>query len=213
MIDGKPVLAYAIEAFERSELIDGIIIVARADKFEQIGSLCKSNNYSKVVMIVKGGDTRLDSVMNGVFTVSKKAKLIAIHDGARPCVESALIDRTILAAAKFNAAAPAVRVTPTIKRVNGDVITETVDRDSLYEIQTPQIFRAEIIKAALINAAGKSIPITDDCQAAELIGASVHITEGSHSNLKITNPEDLLFARTILEHRLKNDAQDDGGNP
>jgi len=198
LINDKPVLAYTIEAFENSALINEIIIVTREDKFEQIGALCKRGGYHKTTKIMGGGLTRADSVVNGIFAVSNKAKLIAIHDGARPCIDTKLIDNTILAAAKFQAAAPAVKISPTIKRVQGGVITETVDRESLYEIQTPQIFRAEIIKAALTNAVKKSIPVTDDCQAAEIIGALVHIVEGSHNNIKITNPEDLAFAKAIL---------------
>jgi len=197
-IDGKSVLAYTIEAFENSELISEIIIVTREDKFEQVGAVCKRGDYKKVTKIMGGGSTRTDSVINGVFAVSGKAKLVAIHDGARPCVDTKLIDRTILKAAKCNAAAPAVKISPTVKMVQGGVINETVDRESLYEIQTPQIFRAEIIKAALTNVVKKSITVTDDCQAAEIIGAAVHIVEGSPSNIKITNPEDLIFAEAIL---------------
>ncbi|MCL2222359.1 MAG: 2-C-methyl-D-erythritol 4-phosphate cytidylyltransferase [Oscillospiraceae bacterium] len=198
LINDKPVLAYTIEAFENSTLISEIIIVTREDKFEQIGALCKHGGYRKTTKIIAGGATRTDSVVSGVFAVSNKAKLIAIHDGARPCIDKKLIDKTITTAAKFHAAAPAVKVSPTVKRVQGGVIAETVDRETLYEIQTPQIFRAEIIKAALTNAVKKSIPLTDDCQAAEIIGATVHIVEGSHKNIKITNPEDLIFAQAVI---------------
>jgi len=198
LVDNKPVLAYTTEAFEKSQLVTEIIIVTTEDKFEQIGSLCKKNNYKKVAKIIKGGETRTLSVLNGVFEVTKKARLIAIHDGARPCIKTELIDKTIKEAAKHSAAAPAVKVSSTIKRVQGDVIKETVDREDLYEIQTPQIFRAEIIKAALINVVKKSIPVTDDCQAVELLGGSVHIVEGAHSNIKITTPENLLFVREII---------------
>jgi 2-C-methyl-D-erythritol 4-phosphate cytidylyltransferase len=198
LVENKTVLAHTIEAFEKSQLVTEIIIVTTEDKFEQIGSLCKKSNYKKVVKIIKGGETRTLSVLNGVFEVSKKANLIAIHDGARPCIETELIDKTIKKAAQTGAAAPAVKVSPTIKRVQGDVITETVDRENLYEIQTPQIFRAEIIKAALVNVVKKSITVTDDCQAVEIIGGSVHIVEGAHSNIKITTPEDILFVKEIL---------------
>jgi len=199
LLDNKPLLAFTIEAFEKSDFISEIIIVTRENKLEKISKLCKQNGYDKVAQILIGGETRTQSVINGVFAVSKKAKLIAIHDGARPCIETSLIDSTINAAAKFAAAAPAVKVSPTIKRIEGGVIVETVDRENLYEIQTPQIFREELIKAALTNVTKKSISVTDDCQAVEILGASVHIIEGSHSNIKVTNPIDLCFAETILK--------------
>ena len=198
LINGKPVLAYTIEAFERSKFVSEIIVVTTEDKLEKFAALCKKNRYKKVSTIIKGGSSRSKSVLNGVFAVRGKAKLIAIHDGARPCIETELIDSTIHAAAAHHAAAPAVKVTSTIKMVENGVIVRTVDRENLYEVQTPQIFRAEIIKAALTNAEKKSIPVTDDCMAAEIIGTSVHVVEGSHGNLKITCPEDLLFAKSIL---------------
>jgi len=141
-------------------------------------------------------------VINGVFAVSAKTKLIAIHDGARPCIDIKIIESAINAAAKYHAAAPATQIISTIKRVDNGMISETVSREGLYEIQTPQVFRTEIIKAALTNAAKKSIAITDDCMAAEMIGVRAYIVEGSRDNIKITENKDMQRAESILRRRI-----------
>ncbi|MCL2627235.1 MAG: 2-C-methyl-D-erythritol 4-phosphate cytidylyltransferase [Oscillospiraceae bacterium] len=197
-INDRPVLAHTIEVFEHCVFIDEIVIVTQEKNLEKIAEMCREYRYKKVSRIMVGGATRAQSVFNGVFAVSKKAKLIAIHDGARACIDTDTIERTLAAAARYNAAAPAVEVVSTLKRLTGKVITETVDRNKLVEIQTPQIFRAEIIKAALTNAMKKSIEITDDCMAAEIIGVPVHTVLGSRKNIKITEIDDLQIATSIL---------------
>jgi 2-C-methyl-D-erythritol 4-phosphate cytidylyltransferase/2-C-methyl-D-erythritol 2,4-cyclodiphosphate synthase len=197
-INSKPVLAYTIEAFQNCKLVGEIIVVSREESFEPIGEICLKYGFDKVTRVIKGGQSRLESVINGVFAVSQKSRLIAVHDGARPCVDIDTISKTIEAALKHNAAAPAVQIVSTVKRVSDDVISETIDRDALYEIQTPQVFRAELIKAALTKAAKKSATVTDDCMAVEILGAKVHIVEGSRYNLKITDAGDLRMAESIL---------------
>jgi len=205
-IDGKPILAYSIEAFQNCLLVDDIIIVTRHEQLMDVTEICLKYNYDKVSNVLCGGKTRTESVMNGVFAASKKAKLIAVHDGARPCVSNEIIEKTIKSAAKYLAAAPAAKVTSTLKRVyysnNNSIVSKTVDRDDLYEIQTPQIFRAEIIKAALTYVTKKSIEITDDCMAVELIGAPVHIVDSPRSNIKVTEIEDLLIAEALLTKKI-----------
>jgi len=196
-INGLPVLLHTLMAFEKNKAVDEIVVVARADDLQKIGDLCRSCGINKASKIMAGGKTRLESVYNGAFAVSEGASYIAIHDGARPCIEQAVIERALAAAAKYHAAAPALPVRPTLKRVKGGIITETVDREGLYEIQTPQIFSADMIKAALTNARKKSLDVTDDCMAAELIGFPVHITEGSVFNIKITTKDDLMVAEAI----------------
>jgi 2-C-methyl-D-erythritol 4-phosphate cytidylyltransferase len=190
-IDGKPVLAYTIEVFEMSKYVDDIIIVTMDDKLETVGKMCEDYGYNKVSLILCGGKTRVESVMNGIFAASKKSRLIAIHDGARPCLDLELLDKTIQKAAVYNAAAPGIPITSTVKRVDDRTVKETVDREGLVEIQTPQIFNAEIIKAALTNVQKKAIEITDDCMAVEAIGLPVYVVEGSRKNIKITTPDDL----------------------
>jgi 2-C-methyl-D-erythritol 4-phosphate cytidylyltransferase len=201
-IGGKPALIHSLIAFQYIDLVKEIVIVANADKFEHISKLCARYKIDKATKIMKGGATRVESVMNGVLAVSKKARIIAIHDSARPCVDSSLIIRTISAASKYHAVAPGIPVSSTIKRVKDGIVSETVDRDGLFEIQTPQVFTAEIIKAALAKAIKKSVEITDDCMAAELIGVLVYITEGSRSNIKLTTSEDIAIAEALIRKRM-----------
>ena len=198
-IHGKPVLAHTLTVFEKSALVNEIIVVVREDMLTRACEICEQYNITKAVQIISGGETRLDSVMNGVFAVSKRAKLIAIHDGARPCVTDEIIEQAAKTAKKFHAAAPAVPVSSTVKRAERGIVKETVDRKNLFEIQTPQVFTAELIKGALTNAKNKSFEITDDCMAVELIGGTVHLTKGLRSNIKITTSEDILVAGALLE--------------
>jgi 2-C-methyl-D-erythritol 4-phosphate cytidylyltransferase len=200
-IQGAPVLAHTLSAFENCSCISEIIVVAREGMFELVSEICLQHGISKVTKIMFGGKTRLESVSNGVYAVSKKAKLVAVHDGARPCVDGAIIDRTVAAAAKYHAAAAGIPASSTYKRVKGGVITETVDREDLFEIQTPQVFTADLIKAALTNAIDKSLNVTDDCMAAEIIGVPIHITEGSRNNIKLTTNEDIILAEAILRDK------------
>ena len=197
-INGKPVLAYALEAFQSCGYVDDIIIVAREEKYNDVSDICKAFGIYKASKIIFGGPTRLLSVMNGVFAVSKKADLIAIHDGARPCVDAGAISRTIESASASHAAAPAIPIISTVKDVRNNIIKETVDRDGLYEIQTPQVFSAALIRAALKNANDKSIDVTDDCYAVELLGVPVRIVEGARANIKLTTSEDFMIAEAIL---------------
>jgi len=197
---GKPVLAHSLIAFNKCKLINEIIIVAHEDKLEEIGELCLAHKIKKVTLIIKGGDTRLKSVIGGVYAATKKATHIAIHDGARPCISVDIIEKTINEAVRCSAAAPAIPITSTVKKVDSDgVIESTVDRGGLYEIQTPQIFRAPLIKAGLTKAQKESIDITDDCMAVEKIGFPVRIVEGSRKNIKITQPDDLKLAEAFMK--------------
>jgi len=197
-ICGKPVLMHVLDVFQQCKVIDEIIVVTREDLIDRVSGLCSEGSFSKVTRVMAGGSSRLESVLTGTLAASKKMELIAIHDGARPCIDAEVIERAVTAAAKLHAAAPAIKISSTVKKVVDGVIVDTVDRESLYEIQTPQVFDAELIKAALTNAAQKMVEITDDCMAAELIGVPVYITEGSSSNIKITTPEDLTIAEAIL---------------
>jgi len=195
---GIPVIVHTLIAFQKCGKVDEIVIVARDEKIERVSKLCLQYNITKATKIMAGGPTRLESVMNGVLAVSNKAQIVAIHDGARPCVSMGIIDTTIAAAIKYHAAAPAVPVISTLKHVKKGMIVSTVDRECIYEIQTPQVFTVEIIKAALTKALDKSLTVTDDCMAAELMGVPARVTEGSRNNIKLTTREDVLVAEAIL---------------
>jgi len=197
-ICGAPVLIHTLNAFQRCASINEIIVVVRESSLDTVSDLLSRFRVEKVSKIVIGGPTRAESVLNGLLAVSGKAQLVAIQDGARPCVDDAIITSAVSAAAMTHAAAPAIQVISTVKRAEAGKVIETVDRGNLFEIQTPQVFNADLIKAALTNAVTKHIEVTDDCMAVELLGFPVYLTKGARSNIKITTSEDFIFAEAVL---------------
>ncbi len=197
-----PVLARTLQAFQSSPLVDEIVVVTRLEKLEETADLCKEYGIEKVSRVIAGGKTRTESALAGVSEVRPNARLIAIHDGARPLVTADLILRTVYAAAEYMAAAPAVPSVDTLKAVDTEGrIIGTVDRETTLRVQTPQIFRAELIKGALTKAVEKGMTLTDDCAAAEMMGVRTKTVLGDEDNIKITTPRDMLFAAEILKER------------
>ena len=199
-LGGKPVLRRSLEALAASDRIDRIYVVTREDLLQTVESLCRDE--PKFCGAVLGGDTRTASVLRGLKAVGE-AELVAIHDGARPLVTEAEIERTVDAAELYGAAAPAIPVHDTIKRVRDGFVVDTPDRSTLFAVQTPQIFETELLRSALAEAEAKRISLTDDCSAVEAMGLPVYLTEGSRENLKITVPTDLILAEAILKEREK----------
>ncbi|MDR3277138.1 MAG: 2-C-methyl-D-erythritol 4-phosphate cytidylyltransferase [Oscillospiraceae bacterium] len=200
-IGGTPALARTLAAFQRCGAIREIVVVARERELTRVAELVAEYSITKASRVIVGGATRLESVYNGVFAVTPSVKLIAVHDGARPLVTEEVIADAVSMAAKHAAAAPAVPVKPTVKRAKNGVVTETLDRDGLFEAQTPQVFEASVLKGALTNARDKRLDVTDDGAAAEAIGVAVWLTKGSYENIKLTTAEDLILAEAILSRR------------
>ena len=198
---GMPVIAHTLSAIQASEYIDEIVVVTREENIVAVADICAANNISKTTKIVCGGAERADSVLIGTVEASPKAELLAIHDAARPLVTQNVIADVVLAAARFGAAITAIPVHDTLKKIKNGVVVETIDRSEVFSVQTPQVFRADLLKAALHNAKKNKINITDDSMAAEAIGITVHVTSGSFENIKITTPEDLFVAETIIIKR------------
>lgn len=196
-ICGTSVIVLTLKALQKSPFIDEIIIPTREDMIEDIKNLAAENNITKVSAVIPGGKTRTESVLNGVLHAKGRFDLVAIHDAARPFVSQEIIEKTVLAASRFNAAAPGVPVKDTIKDAEGGIIKKTVPRDTLFGIQTPQIFDTDLITSALVKATRDNTPITDDCSAVESLGMRVIITNGDYFNIKITTPEDLIFGEAI----------------
>lgn len=201
-----PVLVHTLYAFQDCAAVDEIVVVTREDLLEEIAQFRQQFNLSKVSKIVVGGTERIHSVRAGLSEVRADATLIAIHDGARPLVTQKILKETIEKAAATGAAAPALPLTDTIKRAENGVIAETVDRSTLYAIQTPQIFEASLIKAATEKALSDGANLTDDCSAVERLGMKVSLTEGSKENIKITTPFDLTLCEMILEKRVREES-------
>ena len=197
-----PVLARTLLVFQDCELVDEIVVVTRMEKLEEVADLCKKYRIEKASKVISGGATRMESALAGVSEVKSRAKLIAIHDGARPLVSVELIENTVRAAAKYKAAVPAIKSVDTLKLAeDGETVTGSLDRELVLRVQTPQVFDADLIKGALTFAAEKKLPLTDDCSAVELMGVKARIVPGEEDNIKLTTPRDMLFAAAILKDR------------
>lgn len=200
-LHGISVLERAIAPFAASKLVDEIIVVVREETRPHAEMLLRWKNHGKPLTIVNGGAARWESVQNGLDACSEKAKLVAVHDGARPLVTQETVENAIRKAAKTGAAAPAVAVKDTIKVAEYGRVCYTPERKTLYAVQTPQVFAADLLRAGIANARNKKLPITDDCSAVEEIGVTVHLSEGDYENLKITTPEDIRLCESILTRR------------
>ena len=196
-----PVLVHTLYAFQDCPLIDQVVVVTREDLLLEVGRLCQDFALHKVTKVVVGGRERIHSVQAGLRELPPDAPLIAIHDGARPLVSQRVLEETIRRAAATGAAAPALPVTDTIKRGEEGRIVETVDRSTLFAVQTPQVFEEGLIRAAIQGALQAGELLTDDCAAVERLGMPVALTEGSRENIKITTPFDLVLGEAILQAR------------
>ncbi len=195
---GKPLLAHSVDVFQRCPAIDQVVIVLSQDKIEAGRRLVKEHNWSKVVEVCPGGVRRQDSVREGLKRLSG-CQWVVIHDGARPCLGVDLIERGLEQAQDSGAAIAAIPVKDTIKVVSPDAFVEkTPLRHSLWEVQTPQVFRFDIIDEAHRKAQGE---VTDDATLVEQLGYRVKVYSGSDTNIKVTTPEDLALAEAILKSR------------
>ena len=201
-LDGVPVLIRTLTALQQAAQVDEIVIAAREEDLVEISRLCHTYGISKCTKVVRGGESRAHSVLLAALEASGDTELLAVQDGASPLVTPELIDQVITAAARCGAAAPAVPVKDTVKAVGEDgAVERTLERSALRAVQTPQVFEADLLKAALQAALEGGIPVTDDCSAVERLGKVVFLVEGDEENLKITTPVDLILAEAILQAR------------
>jgi 2-C-methyl-D-erythritol 4-phosphate cytidylyltransferase len=200
LLKNKPIIVHTLEIFEQDEECKSVILVANPSEISDMKELIKSYRLQKVVQIVAGGSERQFSVHNGIkFLVADE--LVLVHDGARPFVTKETIKSLTDEAEKTGAAVLGVPVKDTIKKVKQNVITETVDRSSLWAIQTPQAFRLSLLKTAYEQAEHDNFIGTDDASLVERLGHQVSVVEGDYKNFKITTPEDLMFAKVIVQER------------
>ena len=192
-LGGKPVLSYVLAVFDSCQSIDNIVLVVNEKSLEACRKLAAG--LSTPVDVCIGGERRQDSVAAGLSKLDK-CEWVVIHDGARPLVTRELIEGGIEAAKETGAAVAAVPVADTIKRAGDDLIVlETPDRRSLWAVQTPQVFRFDIISEAYRQAAGE---VTDDAALVEQAGYKVKLYNGSYDNIKITTTSDLALAEALL---------------
>ncbi len=208
---GRPVVAHAIEAFERCAGIGEIVIVEPAEGGRDFAGLIEEAGWRKVSAVVRGGAERHLSVAHGLQAVSGgEERLVAIHDGARPLVRPELIGAALVLAGKTGASCVAVPVSDTLKRASAELrVTESVERANLWAMQTPQIFRLGLIRRAYSAILSSGDPITDEVSAVERMGEPVTLLPHDDWNLKITFPRDLELAGHLLN--LRGDLRASGG--
>lgn len=197
-LNKKPIFIHTLGALSRHSDIKEIILVISRNTLDSTLGYLKKYRIPKIKELVIGGPKRCDSVRNGLRSVSAKADLVLIHDAARPFIESSMISRVIKKAQEKGAAILGVPIKSTVKEVGSrNRVTKTLRRECLYEIQTPQVFKRDLI----INAY-KRFPCmraVDDASLVEKLGRYVFVVFGSYFNIKITTPEDLVFAHAILQ--------------
>ena len=201
-LDGIPVLARTLTALQLAKRVDEIVVASREEDLLDISDLCHTYGITKCSKVVRGGASRVHSVLLAALEAPTESELLAVQDGARPLVTPELIDQVVSAAARCGAAAPAVPIKDTVKEVrDGGAVERTLNREVLRAVQTPQVFEAGLINAALTKALEEGAELTDDCAAVERLGMKVALTRGAYENLKITTVEDLILAEALLEWR------------
>ncbi len=197
---GRPLLAHAIAPFQQSSSIDRIILVMAPMNLKRGRELVERYGFTKVAMLVRGGERRQDSVRLGLEALGE-CDYVAVHDGARPLVTSELIERGREAARETGAAAPAVPIADTVKEAGPDrVVVRTVERSRLWAVQTPQVFRYELLVRAHREV---TEDVTDDAAMVEALGGRVRLFEGDRRNVKVTTVEDLESVRALVIARIE----------
>ena len=195
---GVPLLARTLRAFENSPFISEITVVTREDKIADVSKLGKSYSVSKLKNVIPGGNSREESVKNGVALYFGNCEKVLVHDGARPLVSQAIIERMVDAAVKYDSVTCAVKVKDTVKRIDSNgVVIETPDRASLVCVQTPQ--GVNVSEFLRIMAEKDPAVFTDDTSVMESAGVNNHVVDGEYTNIKVTTPEDIAVAEAFLE--------------
>ena len=195
---GRPLLTHSLERLAESPSIDNIIVVAGEGNAEAVCNLVNQASTHKITAVCTGGSRRQDSVRAGLEHVGD-ATHVLVHDGARPLIDASLISRAVHAISTHDAAIAAVPVKDTIKTAGDDMtVLETVPRQGLWAVQTPQIFEADLLRTAHRSI---DTDVTDDASMVEILGREVKLFMGSYENLKVTTPEDIVMAEAILRSR------------
>lgn len=195
LLDGVPMLARTVSVFQKAEIIDEIVIAAAKNEVGEVEELTKEYGFTKVTAVVAGGQSRQQSVYNALKKVG--GEMVLVHDGARPFVTEEELGKVIEAVEQYGAAALGTKVKDTVKLVREDgIVDKTLPRQQLWAAATPQgFYRERLLK---LHERGQSETVTDDCMLAELFGDTVKMVLCGEQNIKLTTPEDLLFAEQFL---------------
>ncbi len=203
-LDGMPVVARTLQAFEAADTVHEIIVVAREDELHLYDGFKETYGLTKLTKVIKGGSTRQESARLGSDEVDQRCKFVAIADAARCLITPLEIQRVCHAAYQWNAASAGVKATDTVKICDSSAfIDSTPDRDYVWMAQTPQVFALNLYRAAAYVARDEKLQVTDDNQMLEHIRVPVKMVACSRENIKITEPSDVVFATAILEARKK----------
>lgn len=200
---GLPVLAHTLCAFSRSSMVDSLVVVCHPDRVAEYEREVASHAGSMPIRFVAGGDTRSASVAAGLAVLDDDVEYVLVHDGARPLVTASLIDAVVRRLAEDPGIDGVIVGHPsydTLKEVREHAILSTLDRSRYWAVQTPQVFRADVLRSAHA-VAGPDAPATDDASLVEAAGGALRVFEGPRDNLKITVAEDLAIAEAILAYR------------
>jgi 2-C-methyl-D-erythritol 4-phosphate cytidylyltransferase len=200
LLDNKPIIVHTLQTFDECRSIDNIYLVVNQKDLPVIQEeILESYRFNKLTKIVIGGRLRQDSVRNGLEAIEGPCDIVVIHDGARPFVPPAFIEKGIYLMEMFDAIIPALPVKDTIKVISKEgFVVKTLERDSLWHVQTPQTFKYELIAKAYKEGMAKKVFGYDDATFIEMMGKKVKVIEGSPYNIKITTPEDLTIAKGML---------------
>jgi len=202
LLGDKPVVLHTLEAFERAECVDEIVLVSRDDRLAELRELIRRAEFKKVQHVVSGGAHRQDSVQAGLNLLGPAIRYVAVHDAARPLITGEQIARVLAGCRIHGAAALAEPITDTLKRADEEFfVCGGVDRAGIYAMQTPQIFSRDLLVEAYKTVGAKRLSITDEVSAVEQLGAKVLLVPNDEFNLKITFPRDLALAQSFLNHR------------
>lgn len=201
-LDRRPVVEYTIEAFERCPAVGEIILIAHPERKRDMMRVLEEGGFEKVTHVAKGGVTRRDSVSHGLRDVPDGGGYTAVHDGARPWITPAQIERVLEAAVEHGAAASARPITDTVKRADGaGRVIGAVEREGLWAMETPQVFRTSLLKRAYEKALADDVAVTDEVSAVELLGEPVYLVRNETPNPKVTFPCDLELPAPELAMR------------
>ena len=204
ILDSKPLVVHTLLAFEKSEYINEIIVVAKEEECGEYEAFKAAYGITKLSKTVVGGKTRQQSAKNGFDAISEKSDYVAIHDAARALITPAQIKEVVMSAYAHGAAIAATPATDTVKYADGVTVGETVPREKIWLAQTPQVFRDEIYRAAAYTAEKEGFAATDDASLVENIGITVHLVDTGSDNFKVTYKTDLLRAEQLLLERKEN---------
>lgn len=203
---GKEAVLYSLEAFQGCSLVSQIVISAKEEEIDAFHKLIEKQYYSVPVTVVKGGASRQESIANAFYAVDKKAKYVAIHDAARPLLQSKDVELLFHEAIRYQGATAASKVADSMKRADENgMISSDVDREDLWAVQTPQVFSCDVYRVALALAQKDRFTVTDDNSLVTHAGFPVKLVDLHNPNYKLTTTHDVELVETILKARMKNE--------